>query len=64
MLFICDVIDFFISCENVMNILDSLLSCGIIFIVNENDIVVVEELEYVMKYGDNDFFLVIVVKLV
>lgn len=46
-----DVTDFPISRENVMNTLDSLLSRGIIPIVNENDTVAVEELEHVTKYG-------------
>ncbi|EAG0811208.1 glutamate 5-kinase [Listeria monocytogenes] len=59
-----DVTDFPISRENVMNTLDSLLSRGIIPIVNENDTVAVEELEHVTKYGDNDFLSAIVGKLV
>ncbi|HAK1631028.1 TPA: glutamate 5-kinase [Listeria monocytogenes] len=59
-----DVTDFPISRENVMNTLDSLLSRGIIPIVNENDTVAVEELEHVTKYGDNDFLSAIVAKLV
>lgn len=59
-----DVTDFPISRENVMNTLDSLLSRGIIPIVNENDTVAVEELEHVTKYGDNDLLLAIVAKLV
>lgn len=59
-----DVTDFPISRENVMNTLDSLLSRGIIPIVNENDTVAVEELEHVTKYGDNDLLSAIVAKLV
>lgn len=35
-----------------------------IFIVNENDIVVVDELDYLIKFGDNDQLLVIMVKFV
>lgn len=46
--------------NNVWNIINVLLECGIVLIVNENDMVIINWL----KFGDNDIFLVKVVGLV
>lgn len=37
---------------------------GILLIVNENDVVSVDEMDYKMKFGDNDCFFVVVVKII
>lgn len=49
-----DVLDYPHSRANVLNTFDTLLSWGVIPIVNENDTVAVAELDHITKFGDND----------
>lgn len=49
-----DVVEFPESLANVTNAFESLLSMGIIPIVNENDAVSVDEMDHLTKFGDND----------
>lgn len=49
-----DVVEFPESQKNVTNTFETLISMGIIPIVNENDTVAVDELEHETKFGDND----------
>lgn len=50
--------------ENVCNTFELLLNKGIIPIVNENDSVAIDELENIVKFGDNDNLAAIVSSLV
>ncbi|MFT8726891.1 MAG: glutamate 5-kinase [Liquorilactobacillus ghanensis] len=49
-----DVVDFPTSRQNVLNTFESLLTAGVIPIVNENDTVAVDELDHHTRFGDND----------
>lgn len=50
--------------ENVCNTFETLLENGIIPIVNENDTVSIDEIENIVRFGDNDNLSAIVAKLV
>ena len=50
--------------ENVCNTFETLLENGIIPIVNENDTVAIDEIENIVKFGDNDNLSAIVAGLV
>ena len=50
--------------ENVCNTFDTLLEHGIVPIVNENDTVAIDEIENIVKFGDNDNLSAIVATLV
>ncbi|AYE34372.1 glutamate 5-kinase [Clostridium septicum] len=50
--------------ENVCNTFETLLEKGIIPIVNENDTVSIDEIENIVRFGDNDNLSAIVAKLV
>lgn len=58
-----DAVDSAHKKENVLNTFDTLLSMGIIPIVNENDTVAIDELEG-KNFGDNDMLSAIVAKLI
>lgn len=58
-----DAVDSAHKKENVLNTFDTLLSMGIIPIVNENDTVSIDELEG-KNFGDNDMLSAIVAKLI
>lgn len=49
-----DIIDFPESLQNAQNSMKRLLSSKILPIVNENDVVAVDELNHMTKFGDND----------
>ena len=49
-----DVVEYPESLANVTNAFESLLSIGVIPIVNENDAVSVDEMDHATKFGDND----------
>lgn len=49
-----DVVDFPQSHENVQRAMETLISKGIVPIINENDTVAVDELNHETKFGDND----------
>ena len=49
---------------NVTNAFESLLSIGVIPIVNENDAVSVDEMDHATKFGDNDRLSAVVAKIV
>ncbi|MGT2907531.1 glutamate 5-kinase [Streptococcus dentiloxodontae] len=49
-----DVVEFPESLENVTNAFESLLTLGIVPIVNENDAISVDEMDHTTKFGDND----------
>ena len=49
--------------ENVINTFETLMENGIIPIVNENDTVSIDEIENIVKFGDNDNLSAIVAKL-
>lgn len=49
-----DVVVFPESLANVTNAFESLISLGIVPIVNENDAVSVDEMDHATKFGDND----------
>lgn len=49
--------------NNVINTFETLMECGIIPIVNENDSVSIDEIENIVKFGDNDNLSAIVAKL-
>lgn len=59
-----DIVEFPESHKNVVNTFETLLSMGIIPIVNENDAVAVDELEHETKFGDNDQLSAIVAEIV
>ena len=50
--------------ENVVNTFETLLENGIIPIVNENDTVAIDEIENIVRFGDNDNLSAIVAQLV
>ncbi|SKO47781.1 gamma-glutamyl kinase [Mycobacteroides abscessus subsp. massiliense] len=52
------------SLANVTNAFESLLSIGVIPIVNENDAVSVDEMDHATKFGDNDRLSAVVAKIV
>lgn len=49
-----DVLEYPLSRKNTLNTLETLLSWGVIPIVNENDTVAVDEMDHHTKFGDND----------
>lgn len=49
-----DVVVFPESLANVTNAFESLISLGIVPIINENDAVSVDEMDHATKFGDND----------
>src|SRR5699024_11075308 len=59
-----DVISFPESYKNVSVALDTLLSKGVIPIINENDAVSVDELNHNTKFGDNDTLSAIVSEVI
>ncbi|MEK5289564.1 glutamate 5-kinase [Streptococcus sp. FSL R7-0212] len=58
-----DVVVFPESLLNVTNAFESLISMGIVPIVNENDAVSVDEMDHATKFGDNDRLSAIVAKI-
>ncbi|HEN3009049.1 TPA: glutamate 5-kinase [Streptococcus agalactiae] len=58
-----DVVVFLESLQNVTNSFESLLSMGILPIVNENDAVSVDEMDHKTKFGDNDRLSAVVAKI-
>ncbi|MCC9836163.1 glutamate 5-kinase, partial [Streptococcus agalactiae] len=58
-----DVVVFPESLQNVTNSFESLLSMGILPIVNENDAVSVDEMDHKTKFGDNDRLSAVVAKI-
>ncbi|HGI3527986.1 TPA: glutamate 5-kinase [Streptococcus agalactiae] len=58
-----DVVAFPESLQNVTNSFESLLSMGILPIVNENDAVSVDEMDHKTKFGDNDRLSAVVAKI-
>ncbi|MGT2888215.1 glutamate 5-kinase [Streptococcus didelphis] len=58
-----DVVEYPESLENVTNTFESLLSLGILPIVNENDAVSVDEMDHATKFGDNDRLSAVVSKI-
>lgn len=58
-----DVVVFPESLQNVINSFESLLSMGILPIVNENDAVSVDEMDHKTKFGDNDRLSAVVAKI-
>ncbi|WP_194192003.1 glutamate 5-kinase [Clostridium chrysemydis] len=50
--------------ENVVNTFETLLEMGIVPIVNENDTVSIDEIENIVKFGDNDNLSAIVASLI
>ena len=50
--------------NNVCNTFETLMENGIIPIVNENDTVAIDEIENIVRFGDNDNLSAIVSKLV
>ncbi len=59
-----DVVEFPESLANVTNAFESLLSMGIVPIVNENDAVSVDEMDHTTKFGDNDRLSALVAKVI
>ena len=59
-----DVVEYPESLANVTNAFESLLSIGVIPIVNENDAVSVDEMDHATKFGDNDRLSAVVAKIV
>lgn len=59
-----DVVEFPESLSNVTNAFETLLSMGIVPIVNENDSVSVDEMDHTTKFGDNDRLSAIVANIV
>jgi|SRR5699024_1138680 len=59
-----DVVDYSQSRQNVTNTLEELLAMKIIPIVNENDVVTIDNLDRLTKFGDNDQLSAIVNELV
>lgn len=49
-----DVVEYPESLANVTNAFETLLSMGIVPIVNENDAISVDEMDHATKFGDND----------
>lgn len=58
-----DVVIFPESLANVTNAFESLISLGIVPIVNENDAVSVDEMDHSTKFGDNDRLSAIVARI-
>ncbi|HEL1059918.1 TPA: glutamate 5-kinase [Streptococcus equi subsp. zooepidemicus] len=58
-----DVVVFPESLANVTNAFESLISLGIVPIVNENDAVSVDEMDHSTKFGDNDRLSAIVARI-
>ncbi|MGT2768575.1 glutamate 5-kinase [Streptococcus ictaluri] len=58
-----DVVIFPESLKNVTNAFESLLSLGIVPIVNENDAVSIDEMDHSTKFGDNDRLSAIVARI-
>lgn len=58
-----DVVIFPESLANVTNTFESLISLGIVPIVNENDAVSVDEMDHSTKFGDNDRLSAIVARI-
>lgn len=58
-----DVVTFPESLLNVTNAFETLISMGIVPIVNENDAVSVDEMDHATKFGDNDRLSAIVAKI-
>lgn len=59
-----DVIEDEYVCNNVVNMFEKLIEDKVIFIVNENDMVVIDEIENIVCFGDNDNLFVIVLVLI
>ncbi len=59
-----DIIECERSRNNVANTFETLLECGIIPIVNENDSVSIDEIENISRFGDNDNLAAIVSTIV
>lgn len=58
-----DVIEYPESLANVINTFETLLSMGIVPIVNENDATSVDEMDHATKFGDNDRLSAVVAKI-
>ena len=58
-----DVIEYPESLANFTNAFETLLSMGIVPIVNENDAISVDEMDHATKFGDNDRLSAIVAKV-
>lgn len=58
------MVEFPESLANVTNAFESLLSMGIVPIVNENDAVSVDEMDHTTKFGDNDRLSALVAKVI
>ncbi|MGT2923916.1 glutamate 5-kinase [Streptococcus caviae] len=58
-----DVIEYPESLANVINTFETLLSMGIVPIVNENDTTSVDEMDHATKFGDNDRLSAVVAKI-
>ncbi|MGT2949406.1 glutamate 5-kinase [Streptococcus devriesei] len=58
-----DVIEYPESLANVTNTFETLLSMGIVPIVNENDATSVDEMDHATKFGDNDRLSAVVAKI-
>ena len=58
-----DVIEYPESLANFTNAFETLLSMGIVPIVNENDAISVDEIDHATKFGDNDRLSAIVAKV-
>lgn len=58
-----DVVEYPESLSNVTNAFESLLSIGVVPIVNENDAISVDEMDHITKFGDNDRLSAVVAKI-
>lgn len=58
-----DVVEYPESLANFTNAFETLLSMGIVPIVNENDAISVDEMDHTTKFGDNDRLSAIVAKV-
>lgn len=63
-LFTKDIVDFPTSRQNMINVLNTMLSKNILPIINENDAVSVEELNHDTRFGDNDTLSAIVAQMI
>lgn len=59
-----DVVEIDLSRQNVINTLNTLLSLGVIPVVNENDTVATDEIDHSGVFGDNDTLSAVVASLI